>query len=99
MKNKYKRMSKEEKKEVREKYYQTAKGKEMKNRFLRLNIIGTVGILFSLFLVVSGHLSNEINWATWVMAIILTIFSIIYLLGAFLLKKKCFNNFALKNIK
>ena len=46
MKNKYQRMTKEEKKECRQKYYATPKGKEMKIRFLRLKIIGILGIAF-----------------------------------------------------
>ena len=99
MKNKYQRMNKEEKKNCRDLYYQTEKGKEMKGRFLRLNIIGTIGILFSVFLVVHGYIANEINWATWTMAIILFGFSVVYIVGAAILKGKCFNNFAIKNIK
>lgn len=99
MKNKYQRMSREEKKQCREKYYATSKGKEMKMRFLRLNLIGTGGILFSVFLVVSGYLSQELNWATWGMAILLTLFSILYLVGSFILKGKCLNQFAVKNLK
>lgn len=99
MKNKYQRMSKEEKKSCREQYYQTAKGKEMKIRFLRLNVTGMLGILFSAFLVVHGYISNEINWATWTMAIILFVFSIVFIVGAAVLKGKCFNNFAVKNVK
>ena len=49
MKNKYQRMNKSQKKECQQKYYSTIKGKEMKMRFIRLNIIGTVGIFFSFF--------------------------------------------------
>ena len=99
MKNKYQRMSKEEKRVCREKYYNTPKGHEMKIRFIRLNIFGIVGICFSVFLVVSGYISKEINWATWTMAIILIIFSFIYLIGSYILKGKCLNNFAIKNLK
>ena len=99
MKNKYQRMSKEEKKVCREKYYNTPKGKEMKTRFLRLNIFGVVGLLFSIFLVVSGYISEKINWGTWAMAVILSFFSLIYLIGAYILKGKLLNNFAIKNLK
>jgi len=99
MKNKYQRMSKEEKKDCKQKYYQTSKGKEMKLRFTRLNIIGTIGIVFAIGMVLTGYISNEINWATWGMAIVLTIFSCIYIIGSFVLKRKCLNNFAVKNIK
>jgi len=99
MKNKYERMKKEEKKICKEKYYSTPKGKEMKQRFLRLNIIGTIGILFSCFLIVSGYISKEIGWATWTMAIILFLFSIVYIVGSYILKKQCLNNYAVKHMK
>jgi len=99
MKNKYQRMTKEEKKKCREKFYATAKGKEMKPRFTRLIIIGVIGIIFSLFLIISGYISKEINWATWVLAGILMVFSIIYIIGSIVLQRKCFNNFAVKHLK
>lgn len=99
MKNKYQRMTKEEKAKCKEKYYATPKGREMKIRFKRLTIIGVIGLLFSSFLVVSGILSKEISWATWTIAGILFVFSIIYIAGSIILKGKCLNNFAVKNIK
>lgn len=99
LKNKYERMTNEEKKKCKEMYYNTSKGKEMRTRFLRLNIIGVCGILFSIFLVVSGAISKELSWATWVMAGLLLFFSIFYIIGSFLLKKKCLNDFAIKSLK
>jgi len=99
MKNKYQRMNKEEKRNCKEKYYATAKGKEMKKRFIRLNLIGIGGILFSAFLIISGYMSQELNWATWGMAMVLTFFSLIYLIGSFIIKGKCLNSFAIKNLK
>ena len=96
MKTKYQRMNHTEKKEWQKKYYQTAKGKELRVRFIRLNIIGITGIIFSIFLVVSGYLSQEINWATWVMAITLLLFSIVFLVGSFLIKRKVLSQFVVK---
>lgn len=99
MKNKYRRMTKEEKEKCKKKYYATPKGKEMKTRFTRLIIIGVVGLAFSILLIVNGYLSKEISWATWTIAGILSVFSIIYIAGSIILKGKCLNNFAVKNIK
>lgn len=96
MKNKYQRMSKEEKKECRQKYYQTKKGHEMRIRLIRLNVIGITGIIFAIFLVISGYIAEEINWATWVMAITLFVFSIIFITGSCLIKGKVLNQFAIK---
>lgn len=99
MKNKYQRMTKEEKLACQKKYYETTKGKEMKIRFLRLKIIGTIGILFSIFLIASGYISGEISWSTWVISIILCVFSTIYISGAIILKRKCLNQYAVKKMK
>lgn len=99
MKNKYQRMSKEEKKQCQTFYYNTEKGHEMKMRFLRLKIIGGVGVAFSIFLVVSGYISNEINWATWVMAGILFLFSWVFIIGSEVIKGKCLNQYAVKKMK
>ena len=99
MKNKYQRMSKEEKKQCQKFYYNTEKGHEMKMRFLRLKIIGVVGIAFSIFLVVSGYLSNEINWATWVMAGTLFLFSTVCIICSVVIKGKCLNQYAIKKMK
>ena len=99
MKNKYQRMSKEEKKQCQKFYYNPEKRQEMKVGFLRLKIIGVVGIAFSIFLVVSGYLSNEINWATWVMAGTLFLFSTVFIIGSVVIKGKCLNQYAIKKMK
>ena len=99
MKNKYQRMSKEEKKALQEKFYKTEKGKDMKKRLLRLRIIGFIGMLFAVFLVVSSYFSKELNWATWLMSIILMACSVTYFVSSFVLKGKVLNDFAIKNIK
>ena len=99
MKNKYQRMTKTEKKELKRKFYETTKGKEMKKRLLRLRIIGLIGILFSVCLVISGYISKELNWATWTMSIILMLCSCVYFIGSFTIKGKILNDFAIKNIK
>ena len=99
MKNKYQRMSKEEKAKVKSKYYATEKGKEMKARLDRLIVLGIIGICFSIFLVVSGILANKIEWYTWVVAITLLIFSIVYIVGSITIRGKVLNQCAVKNVK
>ena len=99
MKNKYQRMNKEEKKQCKEFYYNTPKGKEMRKRLNRLTIIGIIGVLFSIFLVISGYISEEIGWATWVMSAILLIFSIIFIVGAIRLRSQCLNQYAISKMK
>ena len=99
MKNKYQRMNKEEKKQCKSFYYNTLKGKEMRVRLNRLVVLGVIGIAFAIFLIISGYLSNEINWATWTMAIILIIFSLIFIFGSIRLRVKCLNLYAIKKMK
>ena len=99
VKNKYQRMTKTEKKELQQQFYETTKGKEMKKRLLRLRIIGLVGIFFSIFLVISGYISKELNWATWAMSILLMLCSCVYFVGSFTIKGKMLNDFAIKKKK
>lgn len=99
MKNKYQRMNREEKKQCQKFYYNTEKGKEMRRRLNRLVVLGIIGILFAVFLVISGYISNEINWATWTMAVILIIFSIIFIIGSYKLRIKCLNAYAIKKMQ
>ena len=96
VKNKYQRMSKEEKKVLKSQYYQTNKGKEMKARLNRLVVIGSIGILFSIFLVISGYLSQKLDWATWLLAGILLFFSVFYIVSSCMLRGKVLNQFAIK---
>lgn len=99
VKNKYQRMTKIEKKELQQQFYETTKGKEMKKRLLRLRLIGLVGIFFSIFLVISGYISKELNWTTWAMSILLMLCSCVYFVGSFTIKGKMLNDFAIKKKK
>ena len=98
-KNKYQRMTKEEKKQCQKFYYNTEKGQAMRSRLNRLVIIGVVGLLFSIFLLISGYLSHELSWATILLAVILTIFSLVYIVSSITLRRKCLNNYAIKYMK
>lgn len=77
-------------------YYSTLKGKEMHLRFIRLCIIGTIGILFGIYLIGNGLLTHNIKWYDYCLAIPLILASIIFLVGTYVLRKKVLNQFALK---
>ena len=96
MKNKYQRLSKEEKKECRNMYYNSVKGREMKIRLTRLWLIGTVGILLSLYWLGNGMIKNTLKWYDYCLSIPLILFSLIFLIGAFFKRQKVLNQFALK---
>lgn len=99
MKNKYQRMTKEEKKQIKEKYYATEDGKIMKNRLVRLFIIGVMGIVFSGYLVYSNITKDGNSIWQYLTAGILLIFSIVYIISSFKLRVKVLNKFAIKNSK
>lgn len=96
MKNKYERLSKLEKKECRTMYYQTIKGRDMRLRLTRLFLIGTIGILLGIYLLGNGIVTNKIQWYDYCVAIPLCIASIIFLVGAYIIRKKVLNQFAMK---
>lgn len=96
MKNKYQRLSKEERKECRTMYYSTPKGKEMHLRLIRLIIIGVIGILFGIYMIGNGIITNKVAWYDYAIAIPLLLASVTFLIGAFVIRQRVFNQFALK---
>ncbi len=99
MKNKYQRLSKEEKKECKKAYYNTLKGKEINIRLTRVNLTGIIGILFSLYLYFNSKSNNSLDVLTIVIMVILSLASIIFLIMSFRLRRKCLNEYAVKNLK
>ena len=96
MKNKYQRLSKNEKKECKDMYYSTLKGKEMHLRLIRLTILGILGFLLGIYLIGNGILTHQIKWYDYLISIPLLIASIIFLVGSFTIRRKVLNQFALK---
>jgi len=99
MKNKYQRMTKKEKKDIQNKYYQTESGKTMKNRLNRLIITGIMGIAFGLFLIYSNITKDGNLLWQYMMAGILIIFSIIFIIGSIKIRIDVLNKYAIKNSK
>ena len=99
MKNKYQRMNKEEKKQLKKEYRNTETGKNMYNRLTRLLITGAMGIVFSFYLVYSNITSDGNNIWQYIMAGILFIGSLIFLIGSLIIKGKVLNKYAIKNSK
>ena len=89
---KYYSLTKEEKKELKNKFYQTDFGKMIKIRLLRLFTIGVFGILFSTYLFIVA----ENKW-NYVYATILAIASIIFIVGSFKVRIDKLNDYLVKN--
>ena len=98
MKNKYQRLSKAEKKHCRNLYFNTVKGKEMHIRLIRLNLIGTIGILFSFFIICNDEKNNSLNWTSWFIFGTLLFFSIVFLIASWKLRRKLYNDYAIKHL-
>lgn len=96
MKNKYQRLSKEDKKECRNMYYNTPKGKDMHLRLIRLNVIGILGLLIGCYIIINGNITHDINWIDYTVSIPLLFASFIFLIGSYLIRGKVLNQFALK---
>ncbi len=88
---KYYSLSKEEKDKLKNKFYQTKYGKEIKFRLNRLFIIGIIGIIFSIFLI----LTNKDKWNI-VYSIILLCASLLFIYSSFSLRIKKLNDYLTK---
>ncbi len=97
LKTKYEKMSKKEKKKIVEVYKQTETGKKMMIRLLRLNIIGVLGILYTIFLFVYEF--KTIEWSDYMIIVPLLVISIFFLFMSYRLRKKVLNQFAIKKEK
>ena len=99
MKTKYQRMNKKERKKCQKAYYNTKEGNLMRIRLFRLSLTGTIGILFSMLIIINNYLTNKVDWTTWFCSIPLLIASIIFIISSFLLRRKNLNLFAIKEEK
>jgi len=99
MKNKYQRMSKEEKKSLIERFKKDSFGKLQMSRLQRLTLTGSLGIIVAIAMpVLSFLVDNEIGVFTYVMSIILLVMSLVFIIGSYLIKGRDLNSFAIKEM-
>ncbi|MBQ7030896.1 MAG: hypothetical protein IJN13_00805 [Bacilli bacterium] len=91
---KYYSLNKDEKKELKNNFYNTEFGKSIKNRLDRLFLIGIIGILFSIYLFINP--SNKWDIVT---GVILVVASIIFLVGSFKVRIRKLNDYLVKQKK
>lgn len=94
MKNKYQRMTKEEKKALIIEYKKDSFGSAMIKRLTRLLIIGILSYAYAIFLVVTAE-----NIWHYISASGLLIAGCVFIIGSLKLKIKNLNTFAIKKIK
>lgn len=79
-KYKYQRLSKDEKKEAKNNFYQTEQGIELKKRFNRILIYSIILILFGIYLLVEAYIKKD-SYAQFVYGAILILFGIGFLIS------------------
>ena len=91
MKNKYQRMSKEEKKKLIIEYKNTEKGKYMVQKLRNLIIIGVISYFYAIYLILSSK-----NIWNYISAGMLLVAGCIFIVASVKLKNKNLNKFAIK---
>ena len=94
LKLKYYYLAKKEKKKLKNDFYQTDFGKNIKLRLNRLFIIGIIGLIFSIYLFI-----NPDNKWDIISGIILLIVSLIFIVGSFKIRIDKLNSYLVKNKK
>ena len=91
---KYYSLSKEEKKELKNKFYETDTGKDVKFHLNRLLITGIFGLIFGIILIV-------INKSIWeiVLGVSLIILSLFFIISSFWVRINKINDYLVKTYK
>ena len=91
---KYHTLNKVDRKKLKEEFKNTEYGKSLNKRFIRLYIIGTLGIFFSIYL----FYSYKSNWDL-IPATILLIASLVFIISPFIIKPNKLNDYLIKKQK
>lgn len=95
LKNKYQRLSRDEKKKAREDFYQTNDGKALRYRFTRLLIVSILLILYGMFLIIETLVKHGSIFGI-VSGILLFVFAFVFLIGRHKLIVDRVNKYLLK---
>ena len=91
---KYYSLTKEEKQKLKEKFYNTEFGNNIKLRLNRLIVTGLIGVLFSIYLFVTANNKWNIVYAT-----ILLLASIFFIISSHKVRIKKLNDYLVKTKK
>ena len=94
LKLKYYTLNKEEKKNIKNEFYETEFGLNIKKRLDRVFIIGILGILFSLYLIIFP--TSKLDT---IMGILLIISSFVFIFGEHKVRIEKINNYLVKKKK
>ena len=97
MKTRYQKLTKEEKKNIKNEYYNTEIGKTQKYRFIKLYIYGIMGLFISAYLIYD-NLKTNYFWE-YSLAGLLILASLFFIIGSYLIRRKSLNNYTLKKFR
>ena len=95
MKNKFQRLSKEEKKKAIDNYYATVAGEEDKKRFKRIMIYGILCLIYGTYLIVE-QIITKISIANYILGGLLLIAGCVFLIGRHKIIVKKVNDFIVR---
>lgn len=90
MKNKYQRMTKEEKKEIIGKYRKTEKGKYLMAKLKNVMICGIISYVYAIYLIIDAK-----NIWSYIGALGVFIFGCVFIVSSIRLRNKNLNKFAI----
>ena len=94
-KYKYQRLTKEEKKQAKNEFYQTEQGIDLKKRFNRILIYSIILILFGIYLLVEAYIKKD-SYAQFVYGSIIILFGIAFLVSRTYVMMKKVNEYITK---
>ena len=94
-KSKYQRMNKEEKELLKQKYFNTSKGKEMKIRLKRLLLVSIFCFFYSIYLLIDAYKNNGNTWA-YTFSILIFICALFFFIAHYRISKKVLTKYATK---
>lgn len=94
-KYKYQRLTKEEKKQAKNDFYQTEQGIELKKRFNRILIYSIILILFGMYLLIEAYIKKD-SYAQYVYGSVIILFGIAFLVSRTYVMMKKVNEYITK---
>ncbi len=98
LKNKYQRMTKEEKRNLKQEFYATSEGKATKFRFLRVLIIGILCIVYAVIMSIDTYLHGD-SFMFYIYSSFTALAGIIFIFSIIIINGKALNRYALKKGK
>lgn len=95
IKTKYQSLNRQERKDAREKFYETDFGKTLKPRFTRLLVVSVLLFIYAIVLFVEALIKHGSIWG-YVSSIIIFIFAIVFLIGRQKIISQKVNNYLIK---